>query len=103
MPVFHSLNGFPKENRELEQTLNERYEALPRLAHTGHEGEIDNVLTALETGSRPLIDGNDGHLAVEIISAIYEAGFSESSRAAAHTRRSVLHRAGNSEPRAPLL
>lgn len=70
-------NGFPKENRELEQTLNERYEALPRLAHTGHEGEIDNVLTALETGSRPLIGGNDGRLAVEIISAIYEAGFSE--------------------------
>ena len=69
-------NGFPTENHALEQQLNDLYQNLPSLQHTGHEGEIENVLTALEQGKRPLICGQDGRLAVEIISAIYQAGFS---------------------------
>ncbi len=68
-------NGFPTENKELEKELEEYYESLPTLLHTGHEGEIDNVLTAIETGSRPLITGESGRLTIELITAIYKAGF----------------------------
>ena len=68
-------NGFPTENRELEQELEEAYQQLPTLLYTGHEGEIENVLTAIETGGTPLITGESGRLTIELITAIYKAGF----------------------------
>jgi len=68
-------NGFPAgQNEELISKLNSFYEALPKNAHTSHTGQIDNVLTALETGGKPLIDGEDGRRTIELISAIYKAG-----------------------------
>jgi len=70
-------NGFPafgQQNEELISKLNNFYEALPKLAHTLHQGQIDDVLTALETGGKPLIGGEDGRRTLELISAIYKAG-----------------------------
>ena len=49
------------------------------MEHTGHEGEIDNVLSALESGTKPLIGGWDGRLTVELITAIYKAGFTKTA------------------------
>lgn len=70
-------NGFPLEghNRELEEELCRAYQAIPDLQYEGHTGEIENVLTALEQGERPLITGEDGRRTVELITAIYKAGF----------------------------
>jgi predicted dehydrogenase len=72
-------NGFPsrEQNEALIKQLNEYYESLPKLAHTLHEGQIDNVLTAIETGSRPAIGGEDGRRTIELITAIYKAGTEE--------------------------
>jgi len=67
-------NGFPERNQELEKELNQAYQAIPRLKHEGFTGEIDNVLTALEQGTRPMITGIDGRNTVELISAIYKSG-----------------------------
>jgi len=69
-------NGFPIDggNQELIQKLNQFYESIPDLAYEGHTGEIDDILTALENGSRPMITGIDGKRTVELITAIYEAG-----------------------------
>ncbi|GHT94099.1 oxidoreductase [Spirochaetia bacterium] len=67
-------NGFPIENTDLEKELTDYYESLPKLTHTVHTGQIDNVLTALETGGTPLIGGADGRLTIELITAIYKAG-----------------------------
>jgi predicted dehydrogenase len=69
--------GFPsgKKNEEAQNALNEAYEAVPELKFTGHAGEIDNVYAALENGTRPLITGVDGKRTVELITAIYKAGF----------------------------
>ena len=75
--VYASLskdNGFPIENTELEKELQEYYDSLPHLAHERHEGQIDNVMTAIETGSKPFIDGASGRRTVELITAIYKAG-----------------------------
>lgn len=70
-------NGFPADghNKELISELNAAYNAIPDLQYEGHIGEIDNVLTALENRVRPLITGRDGKKTVELITAIYKAGF----------------------------
>ncbi len=70
-------NGFPvpEGNRELIGRLQRFYEEIPALAYEGHTGEIDDVLTALEQGGRPLITGEDGRRTVEVITAVYLSGF----------------------------
>ena len=69
-------NGFPKgeKNEEVIQQLNDFNDSLPKLAHAAHEGQIDNVLNAIETGAAPLISGEDGRNTIELITAIYKAG-----------------------------
>jgi predicted dehydrogenase len=67
-------NGFPEENMALEKELNDYYESLPTLPYEAHTGQIDNVLTAIETGGKPLIGGEDGRRTIELITSIYKAG-----------------------------
>lgn len=70
-------NGFWAEehNQELMTKLEQYYKEIDDLKYEGHTGEIDNVLTALEQGERPMITGKDGRNTVELITAIYKAGF----------------------------
>lgn len=70
-------NGFPVQGHDKERMkeITDFYNSLPDLKYEAHTGEIDNVLTALETGTRPLITGRDGRNTVELITAIYKAGF----------------------------
>ncbi len=67
-------NGFPIRNEALEAELNQMVEDLPDLPYVGHAGEIDNYLTALQQGTRPMIQGADGRKTVELITAIYKSG-----------------------------
>ncbi|MDR1468259.1 MAG: Gfo/Idh/MocA family oxidoreductase [Spirochaetaceae bacterium] len=70
-------NGFPvfgKQDDALVKKLTDFYEGLPHLEYSEHTGQIDNVLTAIETGGEPLIKGGDGRLTIELITAIYKAG-----------------------------
>lgn len=71
-------NGFPKPegNTALMEKLQDFWKKIPPLAYEGHTGEIENVLTALEKGERPLITGEDGKKTIEVITAIYKSGFS---------------------------
>ncbi|WP_338554336.1 Gfo/Idh/MocA family oxidoreductase [Paenibacillus sp. KS-LC4] len=66
-------NGFPIANEELEQQLQSLYDGLPEVAYTGHSGQIDNVLTAIETGAPVLIDGISGRSTLEFITGIYKS------------------------------
>jgi UDP-N-acetyl-2-amino-2-deoxyglucuronate dehydrogenase len=69
-------NGFPQREPDVatERSLAEFYQSLPALAHEGHPGQIDDVLTALETpGGTVLVGGRDGRTTIEIITAIYQA------------------------------
>jgi len=68
-------NGFPVKNEELEKELTAFRDGIPRLAHTEHEGQIDDVLTAIGTNGKPLITGASGRATIELITAIYKAGF----------------------------
>lgn len=67
-------NGFPIDNDELIKKIEDCYASLPDLKYEGHTGEIDDVLSALENGTKPLITGIDGRRSVELIAAIYKAG-----------------------------
>lgn len=71
-------NGFPERNTALEEEITAYYNALPDLPYEGHVGQIDNVLTAIETGTQPLILGADGKQTLELITAIYKAGSTHS-------------------------
>jgi predicted dehydrogenase len=69
-------NAFPMQEHDtaLEKQLNDFVEAIPPLPYTVHKGELENILTALETGERPAIDGHDGRKTLELITAIYQSG-----------------------------
>ncbi|MZQ82141.1 gfo/Idh/MocA family oxidoreductase [Paenibacillus sp. 5J-6] len=66
-------NGFPEPNAELESQLQALYDTLPVVVHEGHAGQIDNVLTSIETGAPLLIDGISGRQTLELITAIYKS------------------------------
>jgi UDP-N-acetyl-2-amino-2-deoxyglucuronate dehydrogenase len=72
-------NGFPERDEAAERALTACYEDLPALAHEGHTGQIDNVLSALESrDGRVLIDGHEGRKTLEIITAIYKSAITGS-------------------------
>lgn len=67
-------NGFPEENAALEREIDGYWHKVPELEHVGHPGQIDNVMTAIESGSSDvLVTAADGRKTVELITAIYQA------------------------------
>lgn len=66
-------NGFPVRDDELEGRIQQFYDQLPDLPYEAHTGQIDNVLTALETGSPVLIDGISGRNTLEFIMGVYKS------------------------------
>lgn len=69
-------NGFPVNggNKDLTSKIEEFYNGISDLAYEGHAGQIEDVLNAIENGTRPLITGIDGRRTIELITAIYKAG-----------------------------
>ena len=68
-------NGFPEDDFALVDEITKANETIPKLIYEGHTGQFDNVLTSLELGQSPQVTGIDGKMAVELITAIYKAGF----------------------------
>jgi predicted dehydrogenase len=67
-------NGFPEPDEETDRALDALHASLPEVAHPGHAGQIDDVLTAIESpGTSVLVDGRDGRGAIELITSIYKA------------------------------
>lgn len=67
-------NGFPEDNASLLTEIQTFYEQLPPLALEGHDGQIANVLAAIEGREPLLVDGLEGRKTIELISAIYQSG-----------------------------
>ncbi|MDR0640028.1 MAG: Gfo/Idh/MocA family oxidoreductase [Spirochaetaceae bacterium] len=74
-------NAFPlkEHNEALERELNGIAAAWKPLDYTAHTGQIEQLLTTLESGESPAITGRDGRNTIELVSAIYKAGASESA------------------------
>lgn len=69
-------NGFPLKtpDPDFEKQAAELIASLPPLRWEMHEGQLENVLTALEKDTEVAITGEDGRRTIELITAIYEAG-----------------------------
>ncbi|HEY0187094.1 MAG TPA: Gfo/Idh/MocA family oxidoreductase [Cellulomonas sp.] len=72
-------NGFPAPggNPELVDELEALAAAHRPITHRMHSGQIGDVLAALTDGHEPLVTGADGRAAVELVTAIYEAGIEQ--------------------------
>ena len=66
-------NGFFEPNPEQEDVLNKLYTSLPSLPVEGHQAQIENILLAIGEGKEPLVTGEEGRKAVELICAMYKA------------------------------
>ena len=80
--VFASVeqsNGFPNKNEELEKEIQHTFEGFPALPYEGHTAQIKDVLDSIIYNTSPLIQGKDGRKTIELITAIYKAGFTESA------------------------
>ncbi|MDX9958744.1 MAG: Gfo/Idh/MocA family oxidoreductase, partial [Spirochaetia bacterium] len=66
-------NGFPLVDEATEKRFLAAYEGLPKLTYEHHAGHIGDFIHAIETGGKPLVGGESGRAAVELITAIYES------------------------------
>ena len=71
-------NGFPlaEPDGAFAKQAEEYLALLPPIPYEMHTGQLENVLSALETDSEPAITGEDGRRTIELITAIYKAGSS---------------------------
>jgi predicted dehydrogenase len=75
--VYASLskpNGFPERNEALEAEIKAFADSLPPIPWEGHDGQIENMLSAIEQDTLPAISGEDGRRTLELITAVYKAG-----------------------------
>ncbi|WP_036967033.1 Gfo/Idh/MocA family protein [Promicromonospora kroppenstedtii] len=71
-----SPNGFPAPDGNPERVAKIEALAAARqpLAHLGHNGQIGDTLEAVRDRRVPAVTGADGRRAVELVTAIYQAG-----------------------------
>lgn len=96
-------NGFPQEthNVGLEDQLQTLFAETPRLRWTLHTGQIDNLLTALEQHTPPLVDGVQGKRSLEIITAIYKSAITRTVVPLPISPDDDFYRTGGLAARAP--
>lgn len=70
-------DGFPDEGgaADVVARIEELVADRTPLAHLGHVGQIGDLLSAVRDGRPPIAGGQDGRNAVEVVTAIYKAGF----------------------------
>lgn len=68
-------NGFPETggDAELVAELEAVAASQAALEHTGHTGQLGDVIAAIREGRAPLVDGEAGKRAIELVTAIYAA------------------------------
>ncbi|MFB9660102.1 Gfo/Idh/MocA family protein [Glycomyces mayteni] len=71
------------------------------LRHTGHAGQIGDLLAAIREGRRPIADGRDGRAAIEVVTAIYKAGIERAFVALPLQADDPYYRSGRLVERAP--
>ena len=71
-------NGFWEPAPKKENEIESYYQTLPEVEHVGHEGQIHDVMLAIENGNHDfLVTGEDGRRTLEYITAVYQSGFEE--------------------------
>lgn len=96
-------NGFPETggNEQLIQELESLAASHVPLVHTGHAGQIGDVLAAIREQRDPLIDGQAGKNAIELVTAIYAAAIEHRTIDLPIQPEDPWYRAGTLVQRAP--
>lgn len=68
-------NGYPEEDKVREEELEKLYQEMDSPEHLDHEGQIDDVLCAIEQDTRPLVTGEEGRKSIEFIAGAYQSAF----------------------------
>lgn len=66
-------NGFPEPDAEIEQFIRETYENYPTLDKEGHAGQIADLAAAIMNGTTPLLTGETGRDAMQVIVGVYKS------------------------------
>lgn len=66
-------NGFPEEDLDLEEKIQQVYDEQQELQFEGHAGQIYDVLQAVQGKKDVLVDGIQGRQTLEFITAIYQS------------------------------
>src|SRR5699024_2492192 len=96
-------NGFPESggNTQLVAELDALAEQQPRPEHTGHAGQLGDVIAAIRDGRTPLADGEDRTRAIELDTASYAATIERRSIDLPIPPEEPSHRSGTLVERAP--
>lgn len=66
-------NGFPEDDKKLEDKIQQVYDQQSDLLYHGHTGQIHDVLSAIRDKHEVLVDGEQGRNTLELITAIYQS------------------------------
>lgn len=96
-------DGFPEPggDPDVVSRIDALVAARTPLAHLGHEGQIGDLLAAVREGRAPVSTGQDGRNAVEVVTAIYKAGFEREFVALPIAASDPYYRAGRLVANAP--
>lgn len=96
-------NGFPlpEPDRPREAQLEALARQIPPLTWTLHTGQIENLLTAIEQSTPPLVDGEQGKRALALITAIYKSAITRTVVMLPISRHDPFYRTGGISALAP--
>jgi UDP-N-acetyl-2-amino-2-deoxyglucuronate dehydrogenase len=66
-------NGFPQENNQKMEKFQQMYDGVPPLLYQGHEGQMNNMINAIEGKEKLMVDGVEGRRSLELIMGIYSS------------------------------
>lgn len=66
-------NGFPVADDDAAQRFRSLYQSRNPLAHEHHTGQIADFLAAIERQTAPLVTGESGRAALELVTAVYKS------------------------------
>ena len=66
-------NGFPEEDKDEENRIQQLYDSLPEIPEEGHAAQLRNFLKAIRGEEDLFISGRDGRDTIEIIMGIYKS------------------------------
>lgn len=71
-------NGFPRADEALQKKIRDCLDAA-NVGHTGHTGQIEDMLHAISHHHAPMVTGEDGRRVIEFVMATYQSAFTNTT------------------------
>lgn len=66
-------DGFPQENPEAVEAIEQHFRSVTPPETRGHAPQIADILAAIREGRQPIVDGEEGRRSLELITAMYRS------------------------------